>query len=169
MPPKLPTGGGPFFERRAFKVRTLIRVSRKVPNLTARKMQTRTSWPWELPQIDPKDVDLQFIPNREGKFDYSEDRPEQRQMAALITQAFNESKHALIEAGTGTGKSKAYLVPSLLFGLKKQFPCHHLDLHQELTGPTLFQGDPPHQGNHKPKAPGGNAEREKELRLRAEF
>ena len=72
--------------------------------------------------IDPKEVDDQFIPKGEGKDDYSEDRPEQRKMASIITRAFNESKHAIIEAGTGTGKSKAYLVPSLLFGLKNNFP-----------------------------------------------
>lgn len=41
-----------------------------------------------------------------------EHRPQQQQMASLIAHTFNESEHALIEAGTGTGKSLAYLVPA---------------------------------------------------------
>src|SRR3989338_6403424 len=55
--------------------------------------------------------------------DYAEDRPEQRQMAATIARAFNTHTHAVIEAGTGTGKSKAYLVPSVLFALKNGIPA----------------------------------------------
>ncbi len=48
------------------------------------------------------------------------DRPEQRNMAGMIANAFNEQKHLVIEAGTGTGKSKAYLVPSVIFALKNK-------------------------------------------------
>ena len=54
--------------------------------------------------------------------EYAEDRPEQRKMAAMVGNAFNEHKHLVIEAGTGTGKSKAYLVPSVLFALKNGIP-----------------------------------------------
>lgn len=57
-----------------------------------------------------------------SEMDYSEDRPEQRKMAATVATAFNEQKHAVIEAGTGTGKSKAYLVPSILFALRNSIP-----------------------------------------------
>lgn len=42
-------------------------------------------------------------------------RPQQVEMLRTIKDAFNQEKHALIEAGTGTGKSFAYLVPSLLW------------------------------------------------------
>lgn len=42
-------------------------------------------------------------------------RSQQTEMLNCIKQAFIEKKHALIEAGTGTGKSFAYLVPSLLW------------------------------------------------------
>ncbi len=42
-----------------------------------------------------------------------EDRPSQRAMAAAVTQAFNEGGVALLEAGTGVGKSLGYLVPAL--------------------------------------------------------
>lgn len=42
-------------------------------------------------------------------------RTQQTEMLNCIKQAFINKKHALIEAGTGTGKSFAYLVPSLLW------------------------------------------------------
>ena len=43
-------------------------------------------------------------------------RPGQIQMAEVVSQAILESRPALIEAPTGTGKSLAYLVPALLSG-----------------------------------------------------
>jgi ATP-dependent DNA helicase DinG len=42
------------------------------------------------------------------------DRPGQRQMANAIAEATQEGEHLLVQAGTGTGKSLAYLVPALL-------------------------------------------------------
>lgn len=44
-----------------------------------------------------------------------EERPGQRQMMTEVYDAFNDHAHALIEAGTGTGKSMAYLVPSAYY------------------------------------------------------
>lgn len=45
-------------------------------------------------------------------------RPQQISMLRTITDSFVENKHAIIEAGTGTGKSFAYLVPSLLWAVE---------------------------------------------------
>jgi len=42
------------------------------------------------------------------------DRPGQRQMANAIAEAVRDGEHLLVQAGTGTGKSLAYLVPALL-------------------------------------------------------
>ena len=42
-----------------------------------------------------------------------ENRPAQRAMAAQVTRTFNEGGVALLEAGTGVGKSLGYLVPAL--------------------------------------------------------
>ena len=42
-----------------------------------------------------------------------EDRPSQRDMAAYISDAYNDEGVVLLEAGTGVGKSFAYLVPAL--------------------------------------------------------
>jgi ATP-dependent DNA helicase DinG len=41
-------------------------------------------------------------------------RPGQQRMAAAVAQAAETGEHLLVQAGTGTGKSLAYLVPALL-------------------------------------------------------
>ncbi len=47
-------------------------------------------------------------------------RPEQAQMAALIASALEDETHALVEAGTGVGKSLAYLVPGIDWALRHE-------------------------------------------------
>ena len=49
-----------------------------------------------------------------------EARREQLRMLAAICHAFNDSKLALIEAGTGTGKSLAYLLPALSWAVRNK-------------------------------------------------
>ncbi|HEU4754815.1 MAG TPA: hypothetical protein VFU47_17030, partial [Armatimonadota bacterium] len=45
-----------------------------------------------------------------------EPRPQQLHMARVITQAIETRRHALIEAGTGSGKSFGYLIPLIESG-----------------------------------------------------
>jgi ATP-dependent DNA helicase DinG len=45
-------------------------------------------------------------------------RAEQQVMAAAVAQAIDERSHLVVEAGTGTGKTFAYLIPVLLSGVK---------------------------------------------------
>lgn len=45
-------------------------------------------------------------------------RPQQVAMLKAVTEAFSEARHLLVEAGTGTGKSMAYLIPAALWALK---------------------------------------------------
>ncbi len=47
-----------------------------------------------------------------------ESRPEQLRMARAVERCFEERGHLLAEAGTGTGKTLAYLVPAVLSGRK---------------------------------------------------
>jgi len=51
-------------------------------------------------------------------FDQYEYRQQQVEMLRSICQAFTEGYHLMVEAGTGTGKSFAYLVPAALWSLK---------------------------------------------------
>ncbi|MEW6243348.1 MAG: helicase C-terminal domain-containing protein [Bacillota bacterium] len=63
-------------------------------------------------------------------------RPGQLAMARLICQAFREQRHLMVEAGTGTGKSLAYLVPSVLHavatGERVVIATHTLNLQEQL-------------------------------------
>lgn len=45
-------------------------------------------------------------------------RHQQTEMAKAVTEALEEGEHLVVEAGTGTGKTFAYLAPSILCGLK---------------------------------------------------
>ena len=51
-----------------------------------------------------------------------EERPGQIDMTGAIVRAFNEREHLMIEAGTGVGKSLAYLVPSILWAWTNDTP-----------------------------------------------
>ncbi len=51
-----------------------------------------------------------------------EPREEQMQMAQAIANALNGSRHLLVEAGTGVGKSLAYLVPAALWSTTNRTP-----------------------------------------------
>lgn len=45
-------------------------------------------------------------------------RPEQIKMLRAVTEAFNRQDHLMVEAGTGTGKSIAYLLPAIHWAVK---------------------------------------------------
>lgn len=49
-----------------------------------------------------------------------ENRPQQFAMIEAVCQAFNEDKVAIIEAGTGTGKTMAYLLPAIHWALQNK-------------------------------------------------
>ncbi len=50
-------------------------------------------------------------------FKHYEQRPEQVELIRSITHAISEGQHLLAEAGTGVGKSFAYLIPAALWAL----------------------------------------------------
>jgi len=45
-------------------------------------------------------------------------RPPQLAMLEVVAETFNQSHHLMVEAGTGTGKSLAYLLPAIAFAVK---------------------------------------------------
>ncbi|HEX4865589.1 MAG TPA: DEAD/DEAH box helicase, partial [Acidimicrobiales bacterium] len=51
-----------------------------------------------------------------GSLPHHEDRPSQKTMADAVANAMNERRHLVVQAGTGTGKSLAYLVPVVVLG-----------------------------------------------------
>ena len=58
-----------------------------------------------------------LIARRRGDY---ERRVEQLEMAAEVDAALRERRHLTVEAGTGVGKSFAYLVPAILFAVEDQ-------------------------------------------------
>ncbi len=67
--------------------------------------------------IDSQQIETLF--GKGGKLskrlDAYEFRPQQMEMSLSIAEAFNDSHHLIVEAGTGIGKSLAYLLPSVLW------------------------------------------------------
>ncbi|GAB3487585.1 ATP-dependent DNA helicase [Flexivirga lutea] len=51
------------------------------------------------------------------------DRPGQQQMARAVDQAARDGSHLLVQAGTGTGKSLAYLVPAIRHAVETHRPA----------------------------------------------
>ena len=47
-------------------------------------------------------------------------RAEQQQMAMAVARALSQERHLAVEAGTGVGKSLAYLVPAILYALEQK-------------------------------------------------
>jgi ATP-dependent DNA helicase DinG len=72
-----------------------------------------------------------------------EDRPSQRDMAAYIADAYNDGGVLLLEAGTGVGKSFAYLVPALAWartnGERTVVSTNTINLQEQLVGKDLPQ------------------------------
>ena len=54
---------------------------------------------------------------RARNFEY---RPQQQEMAAAVAQTLEDERHLVVEAGTGVGKSLAYLVPATLCALEQK-------------------------------------------------
>lgn len=65
-----------------------------------------------------------------------EPREQQQKMMHNIIEAYNENQIALIEAGTGTGKSIAYLIPAILWAVQKKersvISTHTITLQEQL-------------------------------------
>ena len=54
-------------------------------------------------------------------------RAEQLEMAEAVDRAIREKHHLVVEAGTGVGKSFAYLVPAILAAAGEQRKATHDD------------------------------------------
>jgi len=65
-----------------------------------------------------------------------EERREQKEMMRHVLDAYRDGQVALIEAGTGTGKSLAYLIPAMLFALRHKertlISTHTIALQEQL-------------------------------------
>src|SRR3954465_13690804 len=65
-----------------------------------------------------------------------EHRPQQLEMAAAVEEAFANQHHLLVEAGTGVGKSFAYLIPAIDWAIRNKkrvvISTHTISLQEQL-------------------------------------
>jgi ATP-dependent DNA helicase DinG len=70
-----------------------------------------------------------------------EDRPTQRDLARQVAAAYNDGGVRLAEAGTGTGKTVAYLIPAVLWavrnGERTLVSTNTINLQEQLVGKDL--------------------------------
>lgn len=68
-------------------------------------------------------------------------RPQQQQMAVAVARALQSQEHLAVEAGTGVGKSLAYLIPAILFAVSQKkkavISTHTINLQEQLTEKDL--------------------------------
>ncbi|ANE47936.1 ATP-dependent DNA helicase DinG [Paenibacillus swuensis] len=72
----------------------------------------------------------------QGGLKQYEDRSAQEQMIHEVYDSLEDDKHLLIEAGTGTGKSLGYLIPSLYYAIRREkkiiVSTHTINLQEQL-------------------------------------
>ncbi len=72
------------------------------------------------------------------RFPKFEQRPEQVEMAAAVAETLSSEGTLVVEAGTGTGKSLAYLVPAACYALRNNarvlISTNTINLQEQITG-----------------------------------
>ena len=111
-------------------------------------VEQRTAEMISLSEIQPRGADLVsqveeiFSPtgilSRAKNFEF---RPQQQEMAVAVARALQNREHLAVEAGTGVGKSLAYLIPAILFAVaqkkKAVVSTHTINLQEQLTEKDL--------------------------------
>ena len=101
-----------------------------------------------LSEIQPSGTDLVsqveeiFSPSgilsKASNFEF---RPQQQEMAVAVARALQNREHLAVEAGTGVGKSLAYLIPAILFAIAQKkkaiVSTHTINLQEQLTEKDL--------------------------------
>lgn len=84
----------------------------------------------------PKTVSVRSFFSRQGPLAEAhpnyEFRPGQIEMAAAIEEALADHRHQIVEAGTGTGKTLAYLLPAILSGRRVVISTGTKNLQEQL-------------------------------------
>ncbi len=91
----------------------------------------------DFPSEFERQVGLAFGPGGLlAKSSQFEHRPQQQAMAVAVAKACEERSHLIVEAGTGVGKSLAYLVPAVFHALadnrKALVSTHTINLQEQL-------------------------------------
>ena len=101
-----------------------------------------------VPRGDPRPIDVEALVGLldndgplSGVFPEYEYRPQQIEMLQAVAQAFNEKGHLLVEAGTGTGKSLAYVLPAIEWAVQNEqrvvISTNTINLQEQLANKDL--------------------------------
>lgn len=81
-------------------------------------------------------ADVHTIFTRDGllakTLPYYEHRQGQVDMSKAVAQAFRHQQHLIVEAGTGVGKTLAYLIPAMISGMKTVISTGTKNLQEQL-------------------------------------
>jgi len=107
------------------------------------RLVVKPKMPPRLVPLDPEAIAAELGPGGPlaRELQGHEARHEQQEMARLVADAFNRDALAVIEAGTGTGKSFAYLLPALRWavqnGERVVVSTNTINLQEQLIGKDL--------------------------------
>ncbi|MEA1952329.1 MAG: helicase C-terminal domain-containing protein, partial [Planctomycetota bacterium] len=79
-----------------------------------------------------------------------EPREEQLELARAVDRAIRDRHHLIVEAGTGVGKSFAYLVPAILASASQEAPTSEEIPPDEIDDPDGPPNDAPPPGSNQP-------------------
>ena len=115
----------------------------------SKESQKNKLFPEESEPADPQLLDglvdeIDGIFSEVGLFSSAKNfefRPQQQRMAVEISRSLVRGDHLLVEAGTGVGKSMAYLVPAIMYaratGKKAIISTNTINLQEQLIGKDL--------------------------------
>jgi len=110
------------FEKALAESRASSTASPAVTAFFADELDAKALPPAPTPRIQVEPSAVNEIFAEQGKLgtivDHYEPRAQQLDMAHEVTRALNHGDHIMIEAGTGIGKSLAYLLPAALWAAK---------------------------------------------------
>ncbi|MBD3305423.1 ATP-dependent DNA helicase [candidate division KSB3 bacterium] len=90
----------------------------------------------QRPRPSPALADLQAVFAEDGvlanTLPYYEYRAEQVEMSLAVAEAFRHHQHLIVEAGTGVGKTLAYLIPAVVSGVKTVVSTGTKNLQEQL-------------------------------------
>lgn len=117
-----------------------VRFRLKPPASGGPNVLTPSSRPHSIPLEEPLQV-LRSAAGRKDLFEEFDDREEQRLMTAAVTEALNRGQRLIVEAGTGTGKSLAYLIPAACHALANEsrvvVSTSTINLQEQLLGKDI--------------------------------
>ena len=84
---------------------------------------------YTLPEIDQIFVENGLLATTLPYYEY---RQGQVEMSEAVAEAFRHHQHLIVEAGTGVGKTLAYLIPAMLSGVKTVVSTGTKNLQEQL-------------------------------------